>query len=523
MRSFLPRNTGLSALLIIAALWSLSVSCSLLTGLRRISTPTVAPTPTVAATVAAVPQLAITLPAEPSATAALPAPQATQASSPQATQASAPQVVPTPDHLAAQAPWLVISTSDGIWMANPDGSWLTQVSQAPITSPASLGPAIAPDGSRLAYVTSNRDNSYLDLSLHLLDLASRKDTTLTALTSASTAANPQSGPGDNNIEAARAMADYDSVAWSPDGSTLAFVGAQQGSSADIYTYVPATGKINHLTSGPSQAYAPSWSPDSQYIVHFGVAGFGTGAGYVMSGAWAVRASDGSVITLYTPNSGGEYLTGWLDPTTFMVYSWTAACGGESLRSINLASLAPQTVYSGCFAYAAMDPASKTVLLAGEDSSSCNCSPGKGAFLLKPGSSTPTQVLNDDVAQVSWYAPGQMFLALTYAGRWVGILPDGTQEFNVSAPNGKVAGIIDGPVAWTEAEPKQEAGVWVQMPVGAPRKIFDQPATNPLWTSDKGDVLVFFSGSDLYAAHAPDFTPVKMGQISGDVKDAAMAK
>jgi hypothetical protein len=114
MRSFLPHHAVLPSLLIIAALWSLGVSCSLLSGVRRTATSTPAPTATVAATLAAQPQFAITLPAEPSATAALPAVQATQT--------SAPQVVATPAQLAAQAPWLVISTFDGIWMANPDGS-----------------------------------------------------------------------------------------------------------------------------------------------------------------------------------------------------------------------------------------------------------------------------------------------------------------------------------------------------------------------------------------------------------------
>ncbi len=451
------------------------------------------------------------MPVEPSATA------------PQATQTTAPQLFPTPDHLASQAPWLVVSTSNGIWMANPDGSWLTQVSQTAITSPSSLRPAISPDGEKIAYVTSSSGNQYIDLALHLLDLSNGKDTTLTVLTSPSTAANPQSGPGDNNVEAARAMVDLDSLAWSPDGSMLAFVGAQEGSSADIYSYIPATGKINHLTSGPSQAYAPSWSPDSKYIVQFGANSFGTGAGYSMSGAWAVRASDGSVITLYTPNSGGEYLIGWLDPTTFLVYSWTMSCGGESLRSINFASLAQINIYTGCFNEAAMDPASKTVLLAGEDPSVCSCSPGQGAFLLLPGSSTPRQVLNKEVMDVQWLMEGQMFLARVYGGEWVGIKPDGTQAFDVPASNGMPAVAPGGQVAWTMADPQQGNGVWVQMPGGPSKEIFDQPASNPVWSSDNADVLLFFSGSDLYAAHAPDFTPVKMGQVNGDLKDAAIAK
>jgi hypothetical protein len=485
-----------------------------MTGLRGAPTPAAklpTATATTIATATALAEFAITLPVEPSAT------------PPQSTQTSAPPLFPTPDHLTSQAPWLVVSTSNGIWVANPDGSWLTQLSKAPITSPSSLAPAIAPGGTKLAYVTSSSENQYVDLVLHLLDLSSGKDTTLTALTSQTTAVNPQSGPGDNNVEAARAIVDLDSLAWSPDGSMLAFVGAQEGSSADIYSYIPATGKINHLTSGPSQAFAPSWSPDSRYIVQFGANGFGTGAGYSMSGAWAVRASDGSVITLYTPKSGGEELIGWLAPTTFLVYSWTMSCAGESLRSINFASLAQKNIYTGCFNSAAMDPASKAVLLAGEDPSVCSCSPGTGAFLLPPGSGTPKQVLNDEVMDVQWLKDAQVFLARVYGGEWVGIKADGIQVFDVSASNGMPAVAAGGQVAWTMADPQQGNGVWVQMPGNDPKKIFDQPASNPVWSSDKADVLLFFAGSDLYAAHTPDFTPVKMGQVTGDLKDAAIAK
>jgi hypothetical protein len=461
--------------------------------------------------VTAVQEFAITLPVEPSATPPLPTPT------------SAPQLFPTPDRLSGQAPWLVISASTGIWVANPDGSRLTQLSQTPVTSPSTLGPALAPGGARLAYVSSSPDSQYVDLALHLLDLSSGKDTTLTALTSPATAANPQNGPGDNNVEAARAMVDQDSLAWSPDGKMLAFVGAQAGSSADIYTYVPSTGKINHLTNGPSQAYAPSWSTDSKYIVHFGVSTFGTGAGYMMTGAWAARASDGSVIDLFTPSSSGEDLIGWLDPTTFMLYSWTPSCGAESLRSINYANLAQKKIFTGCFNSAVMDPASKAVLLAGEDPAICNCSPGTGAFLISPGSSTPRQVIKEDVGYIQWLKDAQLFLVQATGGRWLGIKPDGTQAFAVTAANIMLAAAPGGQVAWTNAFPQQENGVWVQMPGTSPKKVFNQPASDPLWSSEKADILLFFSGSDLYAAHAPDFKPVKMGQVNGDVKDAVIAR
>jgi len=68
-----------------------------------------------------------------------------------------------------------------------------------------------------------------------------------------------------------AIRDYDSVAWQPgDGRLLAFIGAINGPTADLYLYDTQTQEITQLTDGPSQAILPNWSPDGQYILHYGV-------------------------------------------------------------------------------------------------------------------------------------------------------------------------------------------------------------------------------------------------------------
>ena len=60
------------------------------------------------------------------------------------------------------------------------------------------------------------------------------------------------------------------VAWQPgDGRLLAFIGASNGPTADLYLYDTQTREITQLTDGPSQAVLPVWSPDGQYILHLG--------------------------------------------------------------------------------------------------------------------------------------------------------------------------------------------------------------------------------------------------------------
>jgi hypothetical protein len=163
---------------------------------------------------------------------------------PRSTQTSLPQ--PTPQ-LAEKGLWLLISTSSGPWAANPDGSGLKQLTQQAIVVPRALNSGVSPSNNQFAFILSNGQDQLHGLTLHLLALPGGEDKAITALTSKSTEPGPTESIGDSNFEAGRAMAEFDSLAWSPDG---------------------------------------------KYIVHFGASTFGTGAGFSMQGAWAVHASDG---------------------------------------------------------------------------------------------------------------------------------------------------------------------------------------------------------------------------------------
>lgn len=58
-----------------------------------------------------------------------------------------------------------------------------------------------------------------------------------------------------------------SLAWSSDGNYLAFIGAINGPSADVYVYEAFTGNITRLTTGENRANFPQWSPDGKWIIH----------------------------------------------------------------------------------------------------------------------------------------------------------------------------------------------------------------------------------------------------------------
>src|SRR5258708_7299325 len=190
-----------------------------------------------------------------------------------------PAAVPAPAAaatLSANGPWLVFSAADGIWAANADGSGLTNL--MPAAPYFKLGPP-APAGGHVVVVTGSDDSGLHGLTLSLLSLPDGKPTQISALTDAETEPGPDAQFGDPSSANFDIIVPLGQVAWSPDGASLAFIGAQAGPSTDLFNYVLAAGQVTRLTDGASQAYGPSWSPDGRYIVQFGASTFGTGAGY----------------------------------------------------------------------------------------------------------------------------------------------------------------------------------------------------------------------------------------------------
>jgi hypothetical protein len=172
---------------------------------------------------------------------------------------------------------------------------------------------------------------------------------------------------------------------------LAFIGAFQGPTADLYLYNLEDQEITQLTDGPSQGYGPAWSPDGEWILNFGASNFGTGAGFDMTGVWAVRADSSGVDRLYTPDelSGGEELIGWMAPDTFVV-SRSGVCPGSNLRSVNLSTGEVNTLFEGCFWGAAIAEDGTLGVVVDDDLATMSEGTA-GLFLLPPGGADPLHI------------------------------------------------------------------------------------------------------------------------------------
>lgn len=415
--------------------------------------------------------------------------------------------IPTVDQDAAlsnRGPWFVFSTPDGLFATNPDGSGMTQFYFQTIDPPYSNRILAAPRGSHIAYLTGN---GAVDTNLRINLFPWGSLITDLPLLSGQSEPGPDSLPTDPN-EAWWAIVGMPSMAFSPDGRNLAFIGAIDGETADLYLYSLDSYQITQLTDGPAQGYQPTWSPDGEFIVHAGVNTFGSGAGYSMDKVWAARADDTEVITLYDPgDSSAEEFIGWADYQTFLVNSWDPSCESRTLRTFNINTKASRVLWPGYFRAVAYDPASAVAVVA-VTSMETRCSPEKpvGIYLVPVYGSSSLKVVGDEASRLIWSPEAGLFLASTENGT-IAIDPNG-QFIDLDMPQGASAFPAVDPtskdLAW------YGPSLWIGPLLGSidqpPRMIFDEPVYAASW-DPSGQGLLFFADSGFYAARRPDFQPV----------------
>jgi hypothetical protein len=397
---------------------------------------------------------------------------------------------------------------------NADGSGLTQVLRD--WTYLAPGPA-APSGGLVAFVGSDDPQGVRGLALYTLEVGTGTVREVTRLANPQTEPGPNTEPGDPVYQIGWVLGQS---AWSPagaaEGPRLAFIGAQDGPSADLYLYSPADGSVTRLTDGPSQAYKPSWSPDGQYIVQMGAESFGSGAGYAMAGVWAARADNTQVLPLYTPDSGDETVLGWIGPTTFVVESFYARCSVGQLRAFDIESGQATPLFAGYYNGAALDPESGAALVAvGEFVAECNALESRagaepGTYLARAGAE-PVRVSEVEADAVTWLAGARLFLvrlgesvqAFTAEGL-PAALPEGMTAYWDVATAAR-----EGGVDWAWPEPNG-GGLHVSVGGAPARAISEESAAFPTWSAN-GRTLLFYEDEVLYAAALPDLAPVAVTQ------------
>jgi hypothetical protein len=403
----------------------------------------------------------------------------------------APDVAPHAP-LSDTGPWYIVSNPEGLYAFNMDGSGLTLVTRGDPDNFGYLSEGVSSSGGRFAYITG--ENTYNNLVLHIIDMSNNLEHNTIELLS----------DEDVDIQAKRAIVEFPSFVWSHSGDQLAFFGVLDGPSSDLYVYSASDQSITRLTSGPSQGYQPSWSPDDKYILHTGADTFGTGAGYSMSGVWAAAADDSGVIDLPLPGgSSDEIILGWRDNDTFLSYSWNPVYGYFNLRFTNLHVGLAEEVWEHPFSAVGFSNADQPWVLLGINEYQAEENPAglSGIFILVAPDYQPQQLFEDTHGYFQSTGTGLFIVDVGDNSYIIG--PTTMQDISYS--NEKAVFSEQGSPAWYSKN-----GLWV-MSGGENIQVTDMPVELAAWGANSASIL-FSTDGHLHVATAPDWKPVLVAAI-----------
>ncbi len=426
---------------------------------------------------------------------------------------------PAAESLSQTGPWILLSTESGLWAINSDGSGLTQLTTERILAPSDLSAGLARNNPHLAYITANDPANLQGLTLKLLTLPEGTLKTITSLTSAATEPQVNAEVCDPNYEAARAATIGNSLAWSPDGSKLAFTASIDGPTADVYVYSLQDESLTRLSDEPGQAYDLHWHglPGSETIVYFSASCFGTGAGFEMEGVWATNLSAAKAELLYQPNpeSWGEEFITWVRPGREAFFVATrSGCPYRDLRLVEIATKEIKPLIEGCFDDLAVGPTSSLAVLISSDFSQ---QPG---LYLYPEPDIP------DLPPVYVPEPNGRKVRHLSAKLFISVAAERSLEIRSFDWSGNPAW-YQGSGGFPAIALDESAWVWEEkgalhlggQGMASPVTLLEQAVNYPFWYEDVSGAnfvqrLLFFSEGDqsaLYLASSPDYHPTLLAE------------
>lgn len=277
-----------------------------------------------------------------------------------------------------------ISAGTDLIVRHPDGRPAAQWRLPGGGTVRRVSDAFSPDGRWLAFVSGDLPDWHLTapittpLTLHVWDLAAgeeafaepilhpgiREDLRRQAAPDAGAAeweaaARAENGKmaedptsllwGAEDISAAF-LDGIGEVKWSPDGRHLAFVGALDGPSGDIYVLDVDGWRVTRASDEPTHVIRLAWSPDSRWILHEGASIMSRAGGYTpFAETTDVAAVDGSSQRHVWSGSGtgpprdAPWPDAWLGDHDAVVHHQDNGCGVCDIVRIDASTGISKTV------------------------------------------------------------------------------------------------------------------------------------------------------------------------------------
>jgi len=458
-----------------------------------------------------------------------PTPTQSSARSPFPTEAVTP---PPGGSLSAKGPWLAYykwalnHSGFDLVAVNPDGTGRTVLSTVPTL--VNLRVSYSPASPWIALTYSGEDGVEGYLSLyHLPDGQSPPVISLFSLDLSDM--EPTEGVTREELLYSfeewyvRVILQASPHVWSPGGRYLAFLGAVNAGSADLFVYDTQTLESRRLTRGSGTAYQPSWYPYGTWIVVREIRGYGDF--YEVTAVYAVPTDGGDIRLLYEAQSFDEEILGWLSADSFVVASFsphTAEDYGpqiwQNVRIVSLSSGNVDPLYSISYSSGAFDPTSRVLAFTVYSHDQTSTGLSTGLYTIKPSTGLPELVEAGEWVGVHWAPATGLFYAEQSSLDGKGVLAFtpardmlwfvGEASLPLSSPDGHWLAFYGTGESYDPGPP----GLRVySLPEGALRGSLSlSVGPSPRWRPDSQGIF-FTSGRILYYFPIPDGPPIKLDE------------
>ena len=227
-----------------------------------------------------------------------------------------------------------------------------------------------------------------------------------------------------------------SVAWSPDGSLLAFASQDPGPTSDLYLFSLADGAARRVTDDPAHILRTVWAPDSASLVTV----TSLYDRHAREDTTYLLSRDGSLVTSFT--SQVWWFSHWHDSTYAFLDGGTDAGDYFEPKVISASDGTTTVVWNGSYEEIAFSPDLSTFLLSSNIPSAPD-PPGSGLYLGRQDAAPLLQlseIMGWGVAY--WGSPRFAFAASSIGEGTVGVNPEG-ERVPIDAGAWKLSASPDG--------------------------------------------------------------------------------